>query len=327
VEEDEDTLVSPLLASDPDCRPAVTPAATAATTTAPIRGGGGILMQPSSFSNSLSLSTTNIDQGDSGEAADSMSSSNGRRNHSNSSCARRWFELTDPRFITNPILRYSVLKFLSMPTVAECCYSDLFFLVVTHGRYTAFITLLLYVVTVVLAWIPMYLCTYVVSEFGVYLVSVLFIVYCGRAVLRLLAFPGISRKMVRDIEEQFTKYSVKLLTSAAETIAACPHQVLQQYAANASSSPPQVPVSVWLRTTQYRDRVVAVYAAVLTELYHESPIGITSGLSAATTPNSPAFDRYGNNQLHNCGNDIGNLTGVSVSVEIHTSKESNQFFA
>ncbi|KAL7543574.1 hypothetical protein ACHAWF_007425, partial [Thalassiosira exigua] len=81
-----------------------------------------------------------------------------------------------------------------------------------------------YLLVVLLLWIPLWLLSLALTEAGVYLLLVAGIVYGGRCLLRLLAFPGTNVRVYGEVESEFSKYSCKMLEGAAgalEDLAHC----------------------------------------------------------------------------------------------------------
>lgn len=71
--------------------------------------------------------------------------------------------------------------------------------------------------------------------------------------------------------------------------------------------------TAWKRVQQFRDRVISVYYDILISLYNEQP------MPGVIPPNSKAnalFNHFGNNRLNG---DIGNLSGVTVSLNLFYS--------
>ena len=139
----------------------------------------------------------------------------------------------------------------------------------------------------------------------------------GRAIIRLIAFPGSSARVSTEIETEFAKYSVRMLVSSCNSLIDLASAILSSSKSgnqstnsgggvdgvNASFSYYEIP-GLWKRAKSYRDRVLGVYLDVLIFLLRpeEASEGATSGSSDAT--------KFGNNRL---SGDIGDLSSITVS--------------
>ena len=221
-----------------------------------------------------------------------------------SSSASRWC----PTFLKGVLLRW-----VGTTSAADKLHS-IPFAVLTNGKMAALIFLGVYV-TFVALWLPFWLLSFVITEWGIYLLAVFTVFFIGRSIIRLIAFPGASQKVTAEIETEFAKYSVRIITSSCDAIvevasilsSAFPgnksgEQQHNQQRRSRSSDLYDLPV-FWRRAKTYRDRVLAVYLEVLLYLYHEQ--------SSATTSSShvpPDLTKYSNNRL---AGDIGNLSGLT----------------
>jgi hypothetical protein len=127
----------------------------------------------------------------------------------------------------------------------------------------------------------------------------------------LLAFPGSSSKVSGEIENEFSKYSVRMLDASLTcVIDVCSAIIAQQN--KAGNFAYYDVVSLWKRTKSYQDRVLGLYHDVLSYLYEEN----TSCLGLPPTAKSSAHTtRFGNNRMTG---DVGNLSGVTVSPHMHS---------
>ena len=87
-----------------------------------------------------------------------------------------------------------------------------------NGKYTALAFISIYALLTLLFILPLYLLSCIITEVGVYIFLLTSIIYGGRCLLRLLAFPGTNIKVYGEIECEFDKYSNKMLGSGCEAI-------------------------------------------------------------------------------------------------------------
>ena len=87
-----------------------------------------------------------------------------------------------------------------------------------NGKYTALGFISIYALLTLLFILPLYLLSCIITEVGVYIFLLTSIIYGGRCLLRLLAFPGTNIKVYGEIECEFDKYSNKMLGSGCEAI-------------------------------------------------------------------------------------------------------------
>ncbi len=147
-------------------------------------------------------------------------------------------------------------------------------------------------------WLPFWIFSFLVGEMGVYLGCVAMVVVIGRGVLRMIAFPGSSHRVVSEIEKEFTKYSVRVLTSSANSL----EELSQAILAPATSSHYHYNVkALWKRANSYRHRVLAVYRVVLKNT-------LSSG-QGQEQPQPGPLDQHGNNILVG---DVGDLSGLTT---------------
>lgn len=94
----------------------------------------------------------------------------------------------------------------------------LLYLLSTNGRYAFLGFVAVYLLFVLLIWIPLWLMSLLVTEFGVYAFLVSTGVYVGRCVLRLLAFPGTNVRVYGEVENEFARYSARMLKGGCGAI-------------------------------------------------------------------------------------------------------------
>jgi hypothetical protein len=208
----------------------------------------------------------------------------------------------NPRFMEScaPWLRAGIVICLQHKTAADVLPS-IFHSIVTHGKVAAVSLITGYFIFLAL-WLPFWLLSFVTSEWGIYVLSVLSIFYLGRCIIRLLAFPGASQKVTHDMEHEFAKYSVRVLESAVGSLVeVCTFLTNPVDTSRGGLATYELP-TLWRRAKMYRNRVLSVYLEVLLYLYQQP--------AESTTSHSPSpFTKHGNNRLMG---DIGNLSGLTV---------------
>ena len=208
----------------------------------------------------------------------------------------------DPRVtISSPVVRRIVLRILHCKTAADSLPS-IFSAIVTNGKISSMVFIAAYLIFISL-WFPFWLLSFAISEWGVYLLSVGFIFFVGRSIIRMIAFPGASQKVTADIEKEFARYSVRMIVSALSSMIEVATILVGNNGSESSQgmSNYELP-GLWRRAKTYRDRVLGMYFDVLLVLYNQP------STSAGST--SPDITKYGNNRL---SGDIGNLSGLTVS--------------
>jgi len=150
----------------------------------------------------------------------------------------------------------------------------------------------------VIMWIPVWLFSFLVTETGVYLLAVGMIFVLGRALIRLIAFPGASKRVYGEIEREFSKYMVRLLDSGA---VACLELASAVQTGPATGKVSLVP-AFWKRALSFRNRVFGVLAEILPKVLYP-----TTGNRSGSPVQSNGLNLYGNNPLVG---DIGNLSTV-----------------
>eukprot|EP00536_Pseudo-nitzschia_multiseries_P013503 jgi/Psemu1/261464/estExt_Genewise1Plus.C_5790005 len=150
-------------------------------------------------------------------------------------------------------------------------------------------------------WLPFWILSFVVSEVGVYVTVVCSIFLAGRAIIRMIAFPGSSHRISNEIEKEFAKYSVRIITSSATSFIDLAVAVHGGHGGSTSSEMYYEVPSLWKRAKSYRDRVLGVYAEVLRTTFE------TDNNMTDSSPSD--LNKYGNNHLVG---DIGNLSGLTV---------------
>ena len=122
----------------------------------------------------------------------------------------------------------------------------------------------------------------------------------------LLAFPGSSQRVSGEIENEFSKYSVRMLDASLICVIDVCSAIVDQHNKAGNFTYFDV-ISLWKRTKSYEDRVLGLYHDVLSHLYQDtaSLIGlpVTAKCSVQTT-------RFGNNRM---SGDVGDFGGVTVS--------------
>ena len=190
-------------------------------------------------------------------------------------------------------------RILSIKTAADALPVVLQ-IVVMNGKMSTLVFLGIYLVLVFL-WLPFRLMAYFITELGVYAFIVVTVLFVGRCIIRLLAFPGSSSRVPAEIEMEFARYSVRMVQSSATCIMDLCTAVSSSSPATTSSSGGYHDIpGIWARTKSYRDRVLGMYLDVLMYLYGEP----------TTDSANSEITKYGNNRI---SGDIGNLQGLTVS--------------
>lgn len=203
------------------------------------------------------------------------------------------------------------------------CVSDtvpsMLYTVLTNGKIAVAALFGVYLIMFSL-WLPFWLLSFVVTEWGVYAAAVGSIFMIGRNIIRLIAFPGASRNVVSAIEGEFAKYSVRMIAAACNsliefaTIFEPREQIGEQHLDNRTMY--QLP-GMWRRVMSFRDRVLGVYLDVLRYIYLQDNVlqlslSTSSNHSQHDTPSSkygPSLTRYGNNRF---SGDVGNFASLTV---------------
>lgn len=92
--------------------------------------------------------------------------------------------------MTNPSIRRGVFWALGVRTMADALPGPLQ-MVVNSGKMSAAVFLGGYVVLIAL-WLPFWIFSFIVTEWGIYLMAAGTIVLVGRGIIRMIAFPGSS---------------------------------------------------------------------------------------------------------------------------------------
>mmetsp|Transcript_18209 Transcript_18209/g.45240 ORF Transcript_18209/g.45240 Transcript_18209/m.45240 type:complete len:908 (-) Transcript_18209:113-2836(-) len=199
----------------------------------------------------------------------------------------------------HPVVRGTIASCLRIRTVADVL-PPILKPVVANGKLSILFFMAGQMILFIL-WLPFWMCSFVASEAGVYLGCMVTIVLVGRGVLRMIAFPGSSHRVVSEIEKEFTKYSVRVLTSSANSIVELSEAIL----APATSTHYLYNVkALWKRANSYRHRVMAVYEVVLRATLQEH-----NGSGQQSPPQQGPLDQHGNNVLLG---DVGNLSGLTT---------------
>ena len=211
--------------------------------------------------------------------------------------------------VQHPGARRLMFRFAQIHTLADCLPSFAQ-MITTSGKLSGVAFLGIYFAFILL-WLPFWLLSFFVTEFGVYAISVATIFYLGRAIIRMIAFPGASSKVVQEVEIEFAKYSVRMLVAAAN----CLRELAQAVVATGESGTTATSRGnggsisyydiqpLWKRAKSYRDRALGVFLDVLTYIY-EHPQQVP------TQPDNQRT-RFGTNRMVG---DIGNLNGLTVSL-------------
>ena len=299
-EENQEALVAPLLA---------TSSSAGGNNTQYYRRNGKISV--SSNSSNSSHSSINSVQGvagsheldlteeDEGGATLQMMSTTGTSIGSSAtnsvSLSRR---LTDPRFCP-PVIQGLLFRLLGLRSAADALPIP-FSLVVSNGKIAGLVYLGANI-ALVLLWLPFWLLSFLLTEWGIYLAAVATVFLIGRGVIRFIAFPGASKKVPSDLEKEFAKYAFRMLLAALESVRETASCLLQACSARPDPMAKQILSPLWKRTETYRDRVLAVFVEILLVLNQQQ-----SAESFQQT-GSP-LTKYGNNKILG---DVGNLGSIT----------------
>lgn len=175
--------------------------------------------------------------------------------------------------------------------------------------------------------LPGYLVAKVITEFGVYFLMTCTIWAIGRAILRLIAFPGSTSRLVNEIEGEFQKYSIKMLMHTQNTCVDLANLLISldeenkmvvsnsdtdedYYESNKMGQRKRLQklfgvdvnrhgaLLLWKKVKQYRDRILSVFHDVMDRLLSPEEQRLEEIQSS----------RYGNNPLVG---DIGDLATIS----------------
>jgi hypothetical protein len=150
-----------------------------------------------------------------------------------------------------------------------------------------------------------------ITEIGVYALLCGLVFLIGRAIIRMIAFPGASRKVAGDIEGEFAKYSIRMMDIACT----CLHDIASVLCADDvnQSTLGQLP-QLWGRALNYRNRILGVFLDVLTYMQEDGNSLVLTEVSdvnpVPSGPFGPNFSRFGNNRLTG---DIGSFGSLPVS--------------
>ena len=99
-------------------------------------------------------------------------------------------------------------------------------IVLSHGRLTLLILPAAWIILTVL-WLPLSLLSLLITEAGIYVLVLLVLTKAGRSVLRLIAFPGSSHRVLGEVEAEFARYSVRMLGAALDVVLVAASAVLE----------------------------------------------------------------------------------------------------
>lgn len=215
-------------------------------------------------------------------------------------------------FVEETMTNRILTKLVSIKTLADSLPTILQF-VVYNGKMSSLIFIGIYMILLLL-WLPFWCLAYLITELGVYIFLLLTVLFVGRVIIRLLAFPGSSSRVPAEIETEFSRYSVRMVQSSA----CCMVDLCNALLANTTSPSASgnlvgyydVP-GLWARAKSYRDRVLGMYYHVLVYLYQEPS---SAGTAAGSNGSDDSTTKYGNNKIVG---DIGDLSGLTVS-ELYT---------
>eukprot|EP00804_Cyclotella_cryptica_P024408 CCRYP_015867-RA/>CCRYP_015867-RA protein AED:0.16 eAED:0.18 QI:0/0/0.2/1/0.5/0.2/5/343/1127 len=223
------------------------------------------------------------------------------------------------------LISITLNKMLYKKSLADALQHPVLSLLSQNGRYALPVFLALYLIVLLVVWLPLALLSKLITEMGVYTFLILSIFYIGRCILRLLAFPGTNVKVYGEIELEFAKYSCKLV---AETLEGFARAICAAGTKNGGEgkktaqllgdedvgwSVMDIP-AMYKRVGLYRDRVLGVYWEVLHCLLKEGGKGYDPNDERRTTQ-SGSF--YGRNAVQACKRNLccGGASDLSVSCD------------
>ncbi len=247
------------------------------------------------------------------ETSPSAISNNSNNNHNSATegTTNMNYSAALSRLVNNAV----VGRVVNIRTLADSLPFALY-AIVTNGKTAAIVTVCIYV-AMVICWLPFWVVSYAITEYGIYTLGVSTVFFLGKALIRLIALPGSSQRVSSEIENEFTRYSVRMLLSAAGSITDLASALLYVSGHNEPTSTSSNPdpgsiytlhdiPNLWKRARSYRDLVLAVYWAVLCHVFQEP---VHDDLESRSET-APELTRYGTNRLVG---DIGNLSGLTVS--------------
>ena len=173
-------------------------------------------------------------------------------------------------------------------------------MIVTSGKLSVPVFLAGYLVFIAICC-PFWLLSFLVTEWGVYLLAIAFVFLVGRSIIRLIAFPGSSHRVSSEMEHEFSKYSVRMVVFSANGIVDLASTISKAAEGGGNNMTFYEIASLWKRAKSYRDKVLAVFADTLTYILDNGQI--------SSHPSQPDLTKYGNNRFTG---DIGDLSGLTV---------------
>jgi hypothetical protein len=212
--------------------------------------------------------------------------------------------------MAHPLVRRSLFGLVQLRTAADIL-PEILEMIVTSGKFSFLGLIGVYLIFLAL-WLPFWLLSFITSELGIYALAVVVVYIIGRAIIRLIAFPGSSHRVSSEMEKEFAKYSVRMLVASSNSIIDLATALISLSQGKSVSEDGSTNISfyevpnLWKRAKSYRDRVLAVYAEVLKYLF--------KGSGDIISPSSQDSDlsKYGNNCLTG---DIGDLSGLTTEAK------------
>jgi len=206
----------------------------------------------------------------------------------------------------SPSLRRAVHRFLNIPCAADSL-PILLAGIANNGKYAVLGLLSAYFIFITICF-PFWLLSFIITEWGVYILFISTVFLIGRIIIRLLVFPGSCSRISGEIEREFSKYSIRMLTSSINAVIELATAISKLE--SDSSNPAFANVAnAWKQVEQFRNRVLGVYYSALVHIYDEQAIPSVIPPNSKT---SASVDPFGNNRLIG---DIGNLSGVTMEAQ------------
>jgi len=239
---------------------------------------------------------------------------------------------------------------LRVPTVADRFKSTttIYSTILNNPRASLPVLFLLCTLVNLVFILPWYLASLVITEPGVYLALSIIVYILGRFVLRLIAFPGSTHRVCSEIENEFAKYSIRVLDNACDHIiefttlllhlcSQSKDEQIQNILHHRTNASRNIHVGqyrymdlfpIWQKACIYQTKVFGMYHNVLHCLLIEDGIGSkTTQIHAQSQTHperngqtqtrqknkpNPFLTIHNNNQLVG---DIGNLSNITVQAK------------
>lgn len=244
--------------------------------------------------------------------------------------------------MSSPGVRNVVSMLMHVTTAADSLPSVLR-TVVTSGKMSVIGFVVVYMSLIIL-WMPFWLLSFFMTEYGVYFLAVVSIFFLGRSVIRLIAFPGSSSRVKSEIEGEFAKYSVRMLVAGANCLQDLANAVVATGLRSSSDlvsegnmagrnnfTQYEIP-GLWKKSKSYRDRAMGVYLDVLLYVYENRSQLSPQAVQRAAAAMNPLSGDIGNfagltAQARDDGRALAKLLGKVIGQVDKLEKEAGTFFS